>query len=481
MSALRQRSPVPVAGLAAVGTGVLLGVLAVAPQVRAKTTTELAIGAVVIALLCVIVGDPRRVMLAAMVLDIPLEWGKNFFWRPDLANVGAIAGLNISLSTIAVAGLYAMWAFDRRRGTDTARRLLWRPALPLIVYVAVNAASVLAATDKTLASWELALLAQTLLLFIYIVSTIRTRQEVHFLVAVAMAGLLLESALILWIYVMGTDVSFLGLKNRVDPLLYNGRIGGTVGSPNSAAAYLCLMVPLAIGVLMSSASTGVRQLALIAAPMGVIALVITGSRGGWISFAISAVILGIWAIRKGFLKARVAVLAVLTVAALMVPFWGTITQRVSGNDNGSAASRITLIKLASHMIRAHPLLGVGINNVGINIPKYAGPEFDGQWLYTIHNKYLLVWAEAGIGALLAFLWFLLLTLRRGWRAATSGDRLLSPLAVGLAAGIAGQMVHMGVDLFQDRPQVEGLWLAAALLAAMDLIVRRGHLGRRAAR
>jgi O-antigen ligase len=371
-----------------------------------------------------------------------------------------------------------MWAFSRRSESGRRARLRWRPALPLIVYVAVNAASVLVASDKTLASWELALLGQTLLLFIYIVSTIRTREEVHFLVAVAMAALLLESALILWIYVFGTDPSFLGLRNRVDPSLYNGRIGGTVGSPNDAAAYLCLMLPLAIGVLMSSASTALRRMALIATPMGIAALAITGSRGGWISFAISSAILAIWALRKGLIKTRVVVLVVLTVFALLIPFWGTINGRLTSNDNGSAASRITLIRLATHMIRAHPLLGVGINNVGIDIPQYAGPDFDGQWLYTIHNKYLLVWAEAGIGALLAFLWFLAVTLRRGWLAAKAGDRLLSPLAVGLSAGIAGQLAHMGVDIFQSRPQVEGLWLAAALLAAMALIIRGPREGRR---
>jgi putative inorganic carbon (HCO3(-)) transporter len=164
-----------------------------------------------------------------------------------------------------------------------------------------------------------------------------------------------------------------------------------------------------------------------------------------------------------------------------VPLWGTINGRLTSNDNGSAASRITLIRLATHMIRAHPLLGVGINNVGVDIPQYAGPDFDGQWLYTIHNKYLLIWAEAGVGALLAFVWFLAATLRRGWLTARAGDRLLSPLAVGLSAGIAGQLVHMGVDIFQSRPQVEGLWLAAALLAAMALIIRAPTDGARRVR
>ena len=130
-----------------------------------------------------------------------------------------------------------------------------------------------------------------------------------------------------------------------------------------------------------------------------------------------------------------------------------------------------MARLAEDIIQAHPLLGVGVNNVGINIRDFAGPEFNGQCLYTIHNKYLLVWSEAGIAALVAFLWFLAATLRQGWRSARANDDLLSPLALGLTAAIAGQLVHMTVDIFKSRPQVQLLWLVAALLIAMASIVQ----------
>jgi hypothetical protein len=36
---------------------------------------------------------------------------------------------------------------------------------------------------------------------------------------------------------------------------------------------------------------------------------------------------------------------------------------------------------------------------------------------------------------------------------------------------------MAFDIFQSKPEVEGLWFAAAVLAAMDLIVRRERLAR----
>jgi len=159
------------------------------------------------------------------------------------------------------------------------------------------------------------------------------------------------------------------------------------------------------------------------------------------------------------------------IVAVVIGFWGPVPQRLGGSDGGSANSRLSLAREAEKVISAHPVLGVGINNYGVVLPHYLGPQFDGLWLFTVHDKYLLVWAEAGIGALLAFVWFLLATLRRGWRCAERGDPTLAPLAVGLAAGVAGQIVHMAVDIFQDRAQVEALWLVAALLVVIETIGR----------
>jgi hypothetical protein len=53
------------------------------------------------------------------------------------------------------------------------------------------------------------------------------------------------------------------------------------------------------------------------------------------------------------------------------------------------------------------------------------------------------------------------------------DPLFSPVALALTAGLLGQMVHMSVDIFQSRPQVQLLWLVAALLVAMETTAANG--------
>jgi O-antigen ligase len=143
-----------------------------------------------------------------------------------------------------------------------------------------------------------------------------------------------------------------------------------------------------------------------------------------------------------------------------------IVDRLSGSDKGSAQSRFPLMHLAWNIIRDHPLTGVGANNFAVILGDYVTPQFSREWIYTVHNKYLLVWAELGLGGLIAFVWFLGETLRKSWACVRTADPLLAPLALGFTAAIVGQMTHMFFDVFHSRPQVQSLWVVAAVVAAM---------------
>jgi O-antigen ligase len=101
--------------------------------------------------------------------------------------------------------------------------------------------------------------------------------------------------------------------------------------------------------------------------------------------------------------------------------------------------------------------------------RYLTPEFRHGFLYAVHNKYLLIWAETGIGGLLAYLAFLFGALRKGWKCWKQNDGVLSILALGIVAAIIGHIVHMSADLFRIGPIQELLWLFAGLLAAIHRI------------
>jgi O-antigen ligase len=118
------------------------------------------------------------------------------------------------------------------------------------------------------------------------------------------------------------------------------------------------------------------------------------------------------------------------------------------------------------MVEANPVLGVGSNNFSVVMDRYLTSEFRHAFLYAVHNRYLLIWAEIGAAGLLAYLAFLLGALRKGWKCWLLGDPFLSPIALGIATAIVGHMVQMSVDIFRGRPTLQLLSLVAGLLAAI---------------
>jgi putative inorganic carbon (HCO3(-)) transporter len=415
--------------------------------------------------------DLRHVLLAAIVFDVLLQWDINLGYQEYAASVGAEPGLNISLTTFALAGLYALWAVERGRLGSGAPPLALRPARPLLPYIGISAASIVAARDPMLGVYYLALLLQTLLLFVYIVTTARSRREIVFILMTVMAAVTLEGALILGLRVTGKSFDVAGL-NTTYPIpggpVAGGttRLGGTIGSPNTAAGVLVVLLPSALALLAAPVPRHVRILALAALGVGIPALILTGSRGGYLGFVVACAVLAVVAVRRGTIPLRKAVGAACLITAFALPLAGVIANRVENPAPRSGESRIAMAELASEMIKSRPLLGVGLNNVGVNIVDYAGPSLTGQFVYTIHDKYLLVAAESGVAAMLAFIWFLVVTIVRAVRCVRSFDPLIVWAAAGLLAGILGQMVHMTVDIFASRAQVQSLWLVAALVAAV---------------
>lgn len=420
----------------------------------------------------------RRALLAVILLDLVLQWDVNLGYRSSAAEIGAEGGLNVSLTSFALAGLYALWAVERSRPRSGAPPLLLKAALPLVTYVAISAVSIAAARDPVLGGYQLALLLQTLLLFVYLASTVRDSAELLFVITILMVALVLEGTIMLALEATGAGFNVAGLDAyarapapALDGSLAN-RAAGTLGSPNTAGSVLSPLLALALGLLVAPVNRRLRALAMVGIVVGLPALVLTGSRGGWISFLVAFAIVGVVATRRGLVPLRTVAGAALVIAVVVLPVGGIVAARISDEDGGAAGSRIPLARLAVDMIEDHPLLGVGLNNAGVSIPFYAGSDFTREWLYTVHNKYLLVASESGLLALAAFLWFLVGILAAATRCLRSTEPLLAALGIGMLGALVGYTVNMSVDIFSNRAQVQMLCVLGAIVAAMAGLPQR---------
>lgn len=451
--------------------GIVLGIYAVLVSSLSPPWAILFVVAVLFPFIAMIVGNLRKLLLTLIILDIPLQLDIHPGYRTEAAGLGALAGWSISITTLSLVVLYALWLGELVTKAEPRSRPLLRVNLPLALYLAFAALSLVVARDVTLSLFEVFLLSQMFLLYIYIASTVRTRQDVVFIVTMLFTGLVLESLIMIGLGYVGQSFSVAGISGRIDVARgateQFSRTAGTIGSPNTAASYLMFLLTPALSVLITPLGRGYKWLAALAFGLGGMSLILTLSRGAWIAFALSVTILCVSAWRRGWLPRTVPFILVVVVALASLLFYSAISARLLGYDLGSAYSRVPLMKLAFRMIEDNPVLGVGANNFGLATKEYITPELRGEFLWAAHNKYLLVWAEIGTGGVLAFIWFLLTTARQGWQGWKVSDRFLSPLALGFMAAVVGQMAHMFVDVFHSRPQVQLLWLIAGLLTAVS--------------
>ena len=453
-----------IAFFAACAVGLLLGGYALFFETLPLEWAVLSLLAVLFVFFVMIVARIRWLLLAVVLIDIPLQLQNTLFYREADADYGAIGGINVSITLMALVALYALWwAESVAQPTRDKQKIVIPTFWPLVSYIGIVALSMIVAVDKQLAFFEIALLVQMFLLHIYLICTVRTRSEIVYIVTMLLAGLLLESFIMVAVRAIGHTIEMGPVKLRIDDV----RVGGTIGGPNTASGYLGLLLALPISVIFTNLRFPYKWLGAAAAAMGLVALILTQSRGGFIAFALSLTIVGFFVWRKGWVSPAVPIVGVLVlIGALLLLQDVIVPSRFSSVNDDAATGRLPLLVLAGEMIRQNWILGVGANNFVPTMWGYITPRFSREWLYVVHNNYLLIWAETGTGGILAFLWYLITTIRWGWRTWKLDDPLLSVLALGITAGILGHMTHMMFDLFNSRPLVQALWVYSALLMTL---------------
>ncbi len=459
----------------AVGIG--LGLATIGTVSLPERLAPLLLAAVLFPFAAMIGGGVRKLLLAIIILDVPFHVDIHLGFRESIANLGGLGGLDVSVTLIALIVLYGLWAIERLTNAAPQSRPVPRITRPGLLFLGFSILSLLVARDSMLSIFDIFVVFQIFLVYVYVASSVRTPEDVRFVVAVMLISLVLQSLVIIWLALTGHDFTIGPITTRLDAGTYVPgqayRIGGTIGSPNNAAAFLVLLLAPAFSVLFTPGDRPLKLLAVASFGLGVAALVFTFSRGGWLAFALPMVVLVLLAWQRGWIRVSLPVAMPVGVvgAVALVAASNIFLTRLFGNDQGAALSRVPLIEIAFRMIRDHPLLGVGANNYVLVMPQYLTPDLSGVWVYTVHNKYLLIWAEIGIGGLVAFIALVVTGVRRGWEVFQRNDRFLSPLALGFTAALVGHMGHMMVEAFYSRPIGQLLWLIAGLMTAMVAMKR----------
>jgi O-antigen ligase len=203
-------------------------------------------------------------------------------------------------------------------------------------------------------------------------------------------------------------------------------------------------------------------------PVG--AMILSGSRGGIVSFAFELAVLSLLArLRKAPEGPRLVALAIVGFAALALVAWlgaGRAIERFSTLHQGDVTlgRRATMVRGAAHIFFDHPLKGAGLGSLVAVFPRYE-IAYDGYVVDHVHNDYVELLAEMGIvGGLcgLAFLWFLFRDARNCFTA--EQGHFSRAVHAGAITALCGLLLHSLVDFNLHIPSNALLFLLQAHLA-----------------
>ncbi len=256
------------------------------------------------------------------------------------------------------------------------------------------------------------------------------------------------------------------------------RIYSTLDNPNLLAGYLLPILPLAVVALLLWRRPSARLFALTALVLGVAALFLTYSRGGWLGMVASLGSLALllvlrrtrhWPTLWRRLFPLVLLLAAVALFAVAVTQVEALRVRLlsllAGREDSSNNFRINVWMAALHMVQDRPWIGIGPGNSAFNLiyPLYQQPKFNALSSYSIPLELAV---EGGIPGLLAGLGLLWSSLRCGLGQLRREHPQALP-ALAAVAAITGLVVQGLTDTIFFRPEVQITgWFCLATLATL---------------
>jgi O-antigen ligase len=341
------------------------------------------------------------------------------------------------------------------------------------------------------------LLAFTLVVLVQLIfrrtaSTYDTRMQLQLLAIYLILLILLPQAYyrmnhwrgFLWFLMsLGFFVSVFGILQH---LTFNGKLywfrvmryGGYPFGPyvnrNHFAGFAEILIPVALVPLVLGKVRRERlSLVGLFALVPIVALLLSASRGGIVSFAVQMVILFSLLLVRRLQSRYMLVGGVLVLCAILAVSWigvQEVLQRFSNYQSldVSMGKRASMRHDTWRIFLDHPALGTGLGTIQTVFPPYES-FYDAKIVNHAHNDYLEALAETGIAGGICCLWFLAVLFIESVKGLKDlGGSFGAALNLSGLVGCCGLLVHSLVDFNLHIPANALLFLVSAHLATARL-------------
>ena len=251
---------------------------------------------------------------------------------------------------------------------------------------------------------------------------------------ITLAGLVIAClAIYQYLFGFGHLWNYVNKENILSPFtldyIARKRPFATFVTPNALAGYLAMICVLGLGR---------KNKILFVIPIA-LALLLTKSLGALLSIVLG---LTVYFYLKGSLKKRNALL----LMGLLLIFGGILISRTASQQPHtqpafSLGMRLNYWQDTLRIIKAHPVIGVGVGNFNLMYSRYA------------HNSYLQVWAEMGILGIMALLWLVIALVKPALKNIKDAKKTALPL---ITAAVVF-LIHNFLDFTFFLPEVSLIW------------------------
>jgi O-antigen ligase len=243
---------------------------------------------------------------------------------------------------------------------------------------------------------------------------------------------------------------------------------------NHFAGFAELIIPLALVPLVLGKVRRERLfLVVLFAMVPIVALLLSASRGGIVSFAVQMVILFLLLLIRRVRSRHLLVGGLVVFCAVMAVSWIGL-QQVLLRFSGIQTVEVTGSKRAAmredtwRLFLGHPVLGTGLGTLEMVFPPYDS-LYDGKIVDHAHNDYLEALAETGVVGGFCCAWFLGFVLLHSLKGlAELGNSFGSVLNLSGLIACSGILVHSLVDFNLHIPANALLFFVSAHLAVVRI-------------
>ncbi len=375
-----------------------------------------------------VVPQKKKVLTAIFILSFQVDIYLRFLYGRSGTNDGLALPLVVAVGCVLVGWYYF---------SGQIRGFSWGGSMrgPIRAWLIVLAVSVIASSERFVGLCTLVYVIEYYFLYWIAFNIVRTSADFKRLIVLIMTVLGIQALVYFAQSAMGITFDFLGNTIEKGEV---ARPGGTVSS--NPAGFVSFIMP---ALMMASAiafSKYRRLLIPYSIPlmlMGIAAIGLSFTRAAWIGliFGFGAIIS--IALRHRWLNFRMIIVIFIVLGVGVAVLLPTMLNRVASDYQGGKGSttqetldeRMGLNKIAFNVIVHHPIFGVGPGAYPYEYRAYV-PAGLNQWLYTVHNTYLLWAAETGIVGGLIFIWLLFTGFKIALRLARTPPSLVSICATG---------------------------------------------------